>query len=85
MTATQMPMLYEEREPKREGEQLRQVRSLMQDGKQRTLREIQRELATFYELPSISARLRDLRKLGYTVNRKKVGRGLFTYSAEREN
>lgn len=81
----QMLLTYEEREPKREGEQLRQVRELMQDGKWRTLRDVQKGLATFYELPSISARLRGLRKIGFVVNRKKIGTGLFAYQAQREN
>lgn len=77
----QLQLIYE-REPKREGEQLRQVRELMADGKWRTLGDIQKQLPQHYETQSISARLRDLRKPehgSHTVNRSKVGTGLFQY------
>lgn len=75
----QMLLTYEQREPKREAEQLRLVRKLMSDGEWRTLGEIKAKLPAKYLETSISARLRELRSLGYTVDRKKVGQGLFSY------
>lgn len=60
--------------------QLDSVRSLMFDGRWRTLSEI----AEHVDAPeaSVSARLRDLRKLkfgGYRVERQYVAQGLFQY------
>lgn len=60
--------------------QLDAVRALMLDGEWRTLAEI--ASATFSPQASVSARLRDLRKLkfgGYIVERERVGSGLFRY------
>lgn len=60
--------------------QLAQVFELMKDGKWRTLGAIERE--TGAPAPSVSARLRDLRKQkfgGHTVNREYVGEGLYRY------
>lgn len=62
--------------------QLGRVKDLMRDGVWRTLEEISE--VTHDPMPSISARLRDLRKFGFgshTVNRKRRGpsRGLFEY------
>lgn len=57
------------------------VFALMKDGRARTLREISD--ATGDPEASVSARLRDLRRLGLTVNRQRRGdekRGLFEYS-----
>jgi hypothetical protein len=81
--ALQMLLRLDEREPKREGEQLRQVRILMQDGNWRTLAGIKSALPQPYLETSISARLRDLRKIGFEVDRRKVGPGLFEYQARR--
>lgn len=63
--------------------QLEKVKTLMSDGRWRTLR----EMAALVQAPeaSVSARLRDLRKPkfgGYTVERRRRGepkRGLFEY------
>jgi hypothetical protein len=71
-----------EREPKREKEQYNLVKNLMQDGQWRTLGGIKSRLPQ-YDTPSISARLRDMRKDGFVVDRRKVGVGLFEYSARR--
>lgn len=60
--------------------QLLRVKALMLDGRARTLAEI--AAVTGYPEGSISARLRDLRKekFGkYTVERKRIAGGLFTY------
>lgn len=63
--------------------QLDRVRSLMNDGVWRSLDAIRYELDQTFDCqastPSISARLRDLRKEGYTVERKQVKPGLFEY------
>lgn len=60
--------------------QLLRVKSLMLDGRARTLAEI--AAVTGYPEGSISARLRDLRKekFGkYTVEKRRIGNGLFSY------
>lgn len=60
--------------------QLGLVRDLMSDGEWRTLEKI--AAATESPEPSVSARLRDLRKAkfgGYIVQRRYVSRGLFEY------
>ena len=60
--------------------QLNRVRSLMLDGKWRTLAEI--EAATGDAQASVSARLRDLRKErfgGWQVDRQRRGPGTFEY------
>jgi len=71
------------------GRQLRSVLLLMLDREWRTLEQIQMALAAKHGVPattpSISARLRDLRKKhfgGYKVGRKRVGQGLFAYRLE---
>lgn len=73
----------EEHDGVRLGAQLEKVRDLMQDGAWRTLEEIAEKTAA--PTHSISARLRDLRKLkfgGYEVKRRSRGertRGLYEY------
>jgi biotin operon repressor len=57
--------------------QYERVKSLMLDGKWRTLRQI--ATACNGSEPSVSARLRDLRREGYTVERERVAGGLFAY------
>jgi hypothetical protein len=60
--------------------QLERVKLLMQDGRWRTLGELQ-SIAGGTEA-SVSARLRDLRKSrhgSHTVNRRRVAGGLFEY------
>jgi len=60
--------------------QLSRVRSLMSDGAWRTLSEI--STITGDPESSVSARLRDLRKEafgGHSVNRRRLGGGIFTY------
>ncbi|HLG99348.1 MAG TPA: hypothetical protein VKX49_23760 [Bryobacteraceae bacterium] len=68
---------------KRLGRQLDQVRELVLDRGWWTLGDIQRGLihrhGGHFPEASISARLRDLRSLGYTVERKNLGAGLFAY------
>jgi hypothetical protein len=62
------------------GNQLAAVRDLMADGKHRTLADISK--ATGFPEASVSARLRDLRKLkfgGLNVQRDRIGEGLFVY------
>ena len=67
--------------------QQRRVEELMLDGEWRTLPEIAVALRKLYkhQFPeaSISARLRDLRRAGYTVERRRKGtaRGLWEYRA----
>jgi DNA-binding HxlR family transcriptional regulator len=51
--------------------QLMEVFEIMADGGRRTLREIAARHGSISE-PSISARLRELRRLGYTVNRQRA-------------
>lgn len=65
------------RDGKRLNAQASDVFRLMQDGKWRTLSEIAD--ATGHPEASVSARLRDLRKVGYTVDREYVSRGLWRY------
>lgn len=58
--------------------QLERVRMLMIDGRPRTLETIAHECHA--SQASASARLRELRGMGYTVDRKATGiRGLFNY------
>lgn len=65
------------------GAQLRAVKALMLDGEWRSLAQIR--TATGYPESSVSARLRDLRKIrfgGYAVERRRVGEpksGMFEY------
>lgn len=78
---------YEEKHDKvRLGLQFKKVKELMDDHKWRTLREISE--STQAPEASISARLRDLRKLGYTVERRRrgdPGRGIHEYRILSEN
>ncbi len=65
--------------------QLERVYFLMRDGRWRTLEEIAG--ATGDSMQSVSARLRDLRKPkfgGHTVERDRLGRGLFAYRLKIE-
>jgi len=74
--STYVPELDQERL----GLQWKRVFWLMRDSKWRTLREIAD--ATNDPESSVSARLRDFRKMGYTVSRRRRGdpkRGLFEY------
>lgn len=57
--------------------QLDRVRGLMADERWRTLSQIAR--ACNGSEASVSARLRDLRREGYTVERERVNGGLFRY------
>lgn len=71
--------------PARDGERLERqadrVRELMVDGQWRTLAEI--SAATGAPEASVSARLRDLRREGYVVERAFVERGLHRYRVSR--
>ncbi len=58
--------------------QLARVRKLMLDGKWRTLRQIADEAGPGSEA-SMSARLRDLRREGLTVEGKDMKKGLWIY------
>lgn len=74
--STYEPVHDEERLSK----QWHRVFLLMRDGRARSLREIAQE--TGDPEASISARLRDLRRMGYTVNRKRrepKSAGIFEY------
>jgi len=64
------------------GRQLLLVKGLMGDGKWRTLSEI--EALTGAPQASISARLRDIRRMGLRVERKRAGpeRGTWLYRVE---
>lgn len=69
-----------ERDQSRLARQLTAVRLLMLDGQWRTLGQIHD--LTGYPESSVSARLRDLRKLkfgGYDVQRRRLSGGLFAY------
>ena len=72
-------------DPARDGERLERqadrVRELMVDGQWRTLAEI--SAATGAPEASVSARLRDLRRDGYVVERAFVERGLHRYRVSR--
>ena len=67
----------EARDGKRLNAQAAHVFRLMRDGKWRTLAEIAE--ATGHPEASVSARLRDFRKVGYTVDRQHVSKGLWQY------
>lgn len=66
-----------ERDGKRLGDQCRKVFDAMKDGQWRTLAELS-ELTGAPEA-SASARLRDLRRYGFKVEREYVERGLWRY------
>jgi hypothetical protein len=70
-----------DRDGERLGRQLRAVFGLMRDGQWRTLAEINEHLRSQLNAPeaSASARLRDIRKLGWTVDCEYVRRGLHRY------
>lgn len=73
-----------ERDTDRLHAQLSRVRAVMADGQWRTLREL--AAATGDPEASVSARLRDMRKVkfgGYTVARRYVERGLWAYRVTR--
>lgn len=63
------------------GRQLKGVRDLMADGRWRTLAEVSDSLGIGFPEASVSARLRDIRKSGRTVERRRrgPGRGLWEY------
>ena len=67
------------RDGKRLSRQLDLVERVMRDGEWRTLS----QLAGLTDCPeaSVSARLRDLRKIGYEVERRHIKNGLHTYRA----
>lgn len=67
----------EERDGKRLAKQQQTVRDVMLDGEWRTLRLIAQ--ITGAPEASVSARLRDLRKAGYLVERKYIKNGLHQY------
>ncbi len=65
-------------ELERRGEQLERVRRVMIDGRWHTLAELSHQAHA--PEASASARLRDLRnRLGLTVERRHLGRGLYEY------
>lgn len=78
---------FDPTEQKRLGQQLVHVKAVMSDGQWRTLGKIKEDLdraGCYASEPSISARLRDLRKSefgGHTVERKRVPgkQGLYQY------
>lgn len=61
--------------------QLDRVRDLMSDGKWRTLSCI--ALLCHGSEPSVSARLRDLRREGFTVSRERITGGLWKYRVHK--
>lgn len=65
------------RDGKRLSAQAADVYALMRDGRWRTLGDISE--ATGHPEASVSARLRDLRGAGHTVERAYVSRGLWRY------
>lgn len=67
--ATYVPAFNRERL----GRQLRAVLDLMSDGRERTLPEIGQHIQGAQT--AISARLRDLRRLGYVVEARRLGHG----------
>lgn len=71
------------RDSVRLGKQLVRVRDVMADGKWKTLSEIASEAGS--PEASVSARLRDLRKHGFIVDRKPVEgqTGLYKYAVRR--
>ncbi len=70
-----------QRDGRRLSDQARRVFDLMKDGAFRSLADI--SYVTGDPEASISARLRDLRAAGYTVNRRYIQRGLWHYSVTR--
>jgi hypothetical protein len=66
-----------ERDGARLGAQYLRVRDLMRDGVWRTLEGI--SAATGDPQASISARLRDMRRNGFTVERRYIANGLWEY------
>lgn len=68
--------------PKRIPRQQRVVLSAMSDGSWWTyeqLQDVARRCGAPASLPGISARVRDLRKMGHTVEREFIGDGVFRY------
>jgi hypothetical protein len=73
---------FEKEDRKRLGKQLESVRTYMLFIGWQTLGELEAAFQGKYPQASLSARLRDLRRMGYTVerrHRKGGGRGLFEY------
>jgi predicted transcriptional regulator len=73
---------YEKEDRERLGQQCQAVKELMLDGVWRTLWEIEFALHGRYPQSSLSSRLRQLRSIGYIVERRQkagAGRGLFEY------
>lgn len=62
---------------KRLGKQLSQVFALMHSGEWRTLAELSSAIGA--SDASVSARLRQLRSMGHTVDRKRLHGGVFAY------
>lgn len=81
------PVLGETFEPAKDaarlGDQFGRVRSLMEDGRWRTLQEI--AASTGDPEASVSARLRDLRRAGYRVDRRRRSPGTHEYRAEKNS
>ena len=69
------------RDGARLNKQAEDVFRLMQDSEWRMLAEI--AAATMHPEASISARLRDFRKAGYTVERRYLSKGLWAYRVTR--
>ncbi len=72
-----------ERDGARLNAQSKRVHDLMIDGCWRSLSDI--SAATGDPEASVSARLRDFRKWGFTVDRRYVNRGLFQYRVSRRS
>ena len=73
---------FEKKDRKRLGKQLEAVRTYMLFMGWQTLGELERAFQGKYPQASLSARLRDLRRLGYAVERrprKNAARGVFEY------
>ena len=79
---------HEPEDEPRFGKQLQAVYEVMRSGDWRTIEQIVRQCAgkgVLITSQSVSARLRDLRKEqfgGYTIARKRIGKGLYAYRME---
>jgi len=65
------------RDAKRLGRQLSAVFDLMREGEWRTLAELSEAIGA--SDASVSARLRQLRAMGHTVDRRRIAEGVFAY------